>query len=92
MLKDHCEIIVASPLGGPAPLDPMSIDFAKDDSEAQRFLSENANLWQNTVKLEDLEGRVNEFDAIFFIGGHGRKFSSRLLRYLAIVFKITNGR
>lgn len=65
--------MVASPAGGEAPLDPGSVDFAKDDDESQKFLKEKESLWKNTEKLESFKGRAGEFDAIFFVGGHGRE-------------------
>ena len=72
-LASHCDIVVASPAGGEAPLDPGSVEAAKGDDESQRFLSEKQNLWKSTERLEDFKGKANEFDAIFFVGGHGRK-------------------
>jgi putative intracellular protease/amidase len=44
------------------------------DALSQTFLKEQKALWQNTHKLEDMIPRVGEFDAIFYVGGHGRTF------------------
>ncbi|KAF2095362.1 putative chaperone protein HSP31 [Rhizodiscina lignyota] len=70
-LAPHAEIVVASPAGGAAPLDPGSVDYAKNDEESQKFLQEKRSLWEKTEKLESFKGRAAEFDAIFFVGGHG---------------------
>ena len=67
-------MVVASPKGGNIPPGPSSVDAAKDDEEAQKFLREEQHLWENTLELESFKGKANEFDAIFFVGGHGRKF------------------
>lgn len=65
------EITLASPDGGQPPVDPKSdaedaqtelTKRFKDDSAAQRELA-------NTKKLTDVS--VDEFDAIFYPGGHG---------------------
>jgi hypothetical protein len=37
------------------------------------FHKEKEALWKNTEKLDSFLGRANEFDAIFYVGGHGRK-------------------
>lgn len=41
---------------------------------SQKFLKEQESLWTNTVKLSDVVSRVSEFDAIFYVGGHGRMY------------------
>ena len=40
-----------------------------------KFLKENEKLWKQTEKLDSFLGRAGEFDAIFFVGGHGRECS-----------------
>jgi hypothetical protein len=74
VLKDHAEITIASPKGGAAPLDPSSVDASKDDKVSVDFLKNKESLWKNTEKLGDFLGRANEFEAVFYVGGHGRKF------------------
>lgn len=88
VLKDHTEITIASPNGSEAPLDPGSVDASKDDSVSVKFLNNSQALWKNTEKLSTFLGRAGEFEAIFFVGGHGRKAplylpseSKRLTRY-----------
>ncbi|KAK4226604.1 class I glutamine amidotransferase-like protein [Podospora fimiseda] len=68
------EITVASPLGGTAPLDPSSIDAAKDDSVSVNFHQSKSSLWENTTPLKEFLGKAKEFDAIFYPGGHGPMF------------------
>lgn len=38
------------------------------------FHKNQQSLWKNTVKLSDVVPRAKEFDAIFYVGGHGRMF------------------
>ncbi|EHK97030.1 Class I glutamine amidotransferase-like protein [Glarea lozoyensis ATCC 20868] len=73
-LKDHAEITIASPKGGAAPLDPSSVEASKDDKVSTQFLKEKESLWKNTEKLSDFLGKAKEFEAIFFVGGHGPMF------------------
>ena len=72
-LAGKAYIVVASPKGGEAPLDPGSAEMFKADPESAKFLKEEEKLWKNTRKLSDIDAA--DFDAIFFPGGHGRKFS-----------------
>jgi putative intracellular protease/amidase len=74
ILESNCDIVVASPAGGAAPLDPTSVDATKDDVQSQSFLATKEALWKNTAKLEGFLGRAAEFEALFFIGGHGRAY------------------
>ncbi|KFD18975.1 type 1 glutamine amidotransferase domain-containing protein [Tatumella ptyseos] len=65
------ELTLASPLGGQPPLDPKSNlpDFQTD--ETRRFENDEAakNELANTVALKSVN--VDQFDAIFYPGGHG---------------------
>jgi putative intracellular protease/amidase len=65
--------MVASPAGGAAPLDPGSVDAAKDDVSVA-FLKGKESLWNNTEKLSSFVGKAKDFDAIFYVGGHGPMF------------------
>lgn len=65
--------MIASPKGGEAPLDPGSVKMFEGDPVSTKFLKEQESLWKKTEKLSDFKDRVNEFDAIFYVGGHGRK-------------------
>lgn len=69
-LAPHAQITVASPAGGEAPLDPSSID--KSDQVSMDFLKNQEPLFKNTEKLEKFVGHAKDFDAIFYVGGHGR--------------------
>lgn len=72
VFKDaKADITIASPKGGQPPLDPKSDepDFQtaatgrfKEDAEAQAALA-------NSLKLSDIS--ADDFDAVFFPGGHG---------------------
>jgi len=74
VLAPHAEVTVASPAGGEAPLDPSSVEAFKDDKASQEFLKSKSDLWKNTEKLSDFKGKASEYDAIFFVGGHGPMF------------------
>ena len=57
-------------------MDPHSVEaFSKDESSVS-FLNTQSRLWKETVKLADVVPRAEagEFDAIFYVGGHGRMF------------------
>ncbi|WP_248924763.1 type 1 glutamine amidotransferase domain-containing protein [Paenibacillus hamazuiensis] len=61
------EVKVASPLGGPGPVDPGSVDAntPKHVLDTQRYL-------EDTVKLDSVSAET--FDAIFLPGGHGTMY------------------
>ncbi|KAM3516725.1 hypothetical protein NHJ13051_009639 [Beauveria bassiana] len=73
-LAPHVDIVVASPAGGAAPIDPYSIVDSKDDKECQAFLKEKTDVWKKTEKLEKFLGKSAEFAGIFYVGGHGPMF------------------
>ncbi|KAF1820165.1 class I glutamine amidotransferase-like protein [Dissoconium aciculare CBS 342.82] len=70
-LEGKTDITVASPKGGEAPLDPSSVEAFKEDAESTKFLKEKGSLWKNTEKLSSFIGKADQFDAIFYVGGHG---------------------
>ncbi|KAJ5124233.1 uncharacterized protein N7515_008058 [Penicillium bovifimosum] len=74
VLHNKVSLTIASPNGGEAPLDPASVKAFESDAVSQTFLKEQKTLWTNTHKLSDMVSRVNEFDAIFYVGGHGPMF------------------
>ncbi|KAL4863019.1 hypothetical protein BDV12DRAFT_178016 [Aspergillus spectabilis] len=74
VLHDKAELVIASPKGGAAPLDPSSVKMFENDPISSKFLKEQESLWKNTQKLEDFADRVHEFDAVFYVGGHGPMF------------------
>ncbi|KZM25508.1 uncharacterized protein EKO05_0008962 [Ascochyta rabiei] len=73
VLHSKAEITVASPKGGESPLDPASVEAAKDDVSVN-FLKNNESVWKNTQKLDQFVGKAKDFDAIFYVGGHGPMF------------------
>ncbi|KAK4496745.1 hypothetical protein PRZ48_012728 [Zasmidium cellare] len=73
-LEKEASITIASPKGGEAPLDPSSVEMFKEDAEAVKFLKEKESLWKNTEKLSKFLDSADEFDAVFYVGGHGPMF------------------
>jgi len=71
VLAPHTQITIASPAGGEAPLDPSSVEAFKEDAISTKFLKHNESLWKNTKKLDTFLGHAGEYEAIFFVGGHG---------------------
>ncbi|KAI9706143.1 MAG: hypothetical protein M1812_008252 [Candelaria pacifica] len=74
VLAPHCNVTVASPAGGEAPLDPNSVEMFKEDKVSTEFLDNSESVWKNTEKLSNFVGRAKEFDAVFYVGGHGPMF------------------
>lgn len=64
-----CEVIVASPRGGAAPIDPRSLENveATPDNEAAKAALADTRKLDSSLHAAD-------FDAIFFPGGHGTMF------------------
>jgi putative intracellular protease/amidase len=72
LFKDAgAELTLASPEGGPAPLDPKSDDPDAQTEATRRFKSDSAANVElaTTARLESLAAR--DFDAVFYPGGHG---------------------
>jgi len=74
VLAPHVQIVIASPHGGAAPLDPSSVEATKEDPISVKFLKEHEELWSKTEKLESFLGHAKEYEAIFYVGGHGPMF------------------
>ncbi|KAL0632614.1 hypothetical protein Q9L58_008504 [Maublancomyces gigas] len=74
ILKLYTSITVASPAGGEAPLDPSSVEMFKEDKTSQDFLKADEKVYKESQVLSTFTGRAYEFDAIFFVGGHGPLF------------------
>ena len=71
-LKDAgAEITLASPKGGQPPIDPKSAEPASQTDATRRFDADESLKKQlaNTKKLSEV--RADDFDAVFFPGGHG---------------------
>ncbi|MEJ1931053.1 type 1 glutamine amidotransferase domain-containing protein [Nostoc sp. NIES-2111] len=62
------QITVASPLGGPAPVDPRGFPSAAEIAAARDAL-ERLNATRPLAKL-----KADDYDALFFPGGHGPMF------------------
>ncbi|MBI1291747.1 type 1 glutamine amidotransferase domain-containing protein [bacterium] len=65
------QITLASPKGGPPPLDPKSNEPAFQTEATRRFEADEAAMAQlaNTLVLADVS--FNDFDSVFYPGGHG---------------------
>ncbi|EMC95448.1 hypothetical protein BAUCODRAFT_73057 [Baudoinia panamericana UAMH 10762] len=73
-LEGKADMTIISPKGGAAPLDPSSVEMFKEDAEASKFLKEKEALWTNTDKLSNYLGKADQYDGIFYVGGHGPMF------------------
>ncbi|CEN60655.1 hypothetical protein ASPCAL03090 [Aspergillus calidoustus] len=74
VLQSKAEFVVASPKGGVAPISTQSVELFSSDPVSSKFFAEQKSLWEDTVKLSDVLDRVDEFDAIYYPGGHGPVF------------------
>lgn len=66
------EVVLASPKGGAAPIDPFSYDEAFTTDNTRRFENDPAAQRDlaNTLKLSEVN--YNDFDGAFFPGGYGQ--------------------
>ncbi len=72
IFKDaNVDIVLASPNGGQPPLDPKSDepDFQTEATRRFRDDVDTQSILANTLKLSGIES--NNFDAVFYPGGHG---------------------
>lgn len=67
-------ITLVSPDGGKPPIDPMSEMTENITASNRRFQKDEVakNAFANTAKLDEV--KVQDFDALFFPGGHGPLF------------------
>jgi len=65
------EVTIASPAGGRVPIDPRSLEDEALSDSGRRFQSDGAHrhLLEDAVRMASVNPQ--EFDAIFFPGGHG---------------------
>jgi putative intracellular protease/amidase len=70
--EEGFEVVVASPKGGKAPIDPFSYEEAFMTDNTKKFLKDDAALrvLGNTAKLSEIN--YASFDAAFFPGGYGQ--------------------
>lgn len=71
--EGKADMTIASTKGGYVPVDPKSTEVYAEDAGAQQFLKTKESLWKDTAKLSSFLGKAKDFDAIFYVGGHGRK-------------------
>lgn len=69
-VKAGVQLTVASPKGGVAPIAKDSVENYTDEVSVNFFKNEKS-LWENTAKLEDIVGKTDSFDILFFPGGIG---------------------
>ncbi|VUC32629.1 unnamed protein product [Clonostachys rosea] len=74
VLAPKAEIVVASPKGGVAPLDPASVEFSQSDEAAITFYKTKSSVWEKTTPLKEFLGKSGEYAALFYPGGHGPMF------------------
>ncbi|WP_025691171.1 type 1 glutamine amidotransferase domain-containing protein [Paenibacillus zanthoxyli] len=65
--KKGYELLVASPLGGKAPVDPGSVD-----ADTPQEILDTEKYLENTKKLDEVS--AEGFDVIFLPGGHGTMY------------------
>ena len=67
----RCTVVMASPRGGRAPMDATSLQEENLTASTRRWDADTKaqTAFRNTEKLGDVS--LNDFDAIFFAGGHG---------------------
>ncbi|WP_285008686.1 type 1 glutamine amidotransferase domain-containing protein [Pedobacter faecalis] len=65
------QITLASPLGGKPPVDPLSELTENITASNRRFQNDEAakSAFENTLMLAEVD--ANNFDAVFYPGGHG---------------------
>ena len=65
------ELTIASPKGGPVPLDPKSESIIMATQTTKRFLKDEKamNFLSDSTLLEEV--KAGDFDAVFIPGGHG---------------------
>lgn len=70
-LQAGAAVVVASPLGGTPPIDPLSVGEETSTDETRRFESDGVAraLFENSQPLGSIG--VEDQDAVFFAGGHG---------------------
>lgn len=67
----RCRVTLASPKGGPAPIDPKSFAPENQTASTRRWAADSTAraALSSTSKLSSLN--ADDYDAIFFAGGHG---------------------
>jgi len=75
-MKSGMEVMVCSPKGGMAPMDPHSAEKFGDDPICRKFMSDESiqAKFRNTCKISDMMTKLDEFCGMFVVGGHGPMF------------------
>lgn len=70
-LDAKCDITIASPKGGAAPIDPRSDEESAQTASTRRFAADAKaqHKLAHTIKLATVT--LEDYDAIFYAGGHG---------------------
>lgn len=68
------ELVLASPKGGEPPLDPRSAEESYQTADTRRFAQDAAAQAQMAATLRLATVRPDDFDAMFYPGGHGPLF------------------
>src|SRR5438105_15144883 len=71
MLMNDYNLAIASPLGGPTPMDPSSAEKCKDDPECIAFLANPIAMeaMNTSIPLDQIDS--TEYEGVFLPGGHG---------------------
>ncbi|MGV9002607.1 type 1 glutamine amidotransferase domain-containing protein [Flavobacterium sp.] len=71
LIDQGVDITIATPKGGEPPIDPKSEDTSAATEDTKRFYNDKELLekLKNTHKLSEIH--PNDFDAVFYPGGHG---------------------
>ena len=78
-------VIIASPGGGPVPIDPKSQSIIVATAPAKRFMKDTAAMYflENSVRLEGL--LASDFDAVFLAGGHGAMWDIAVSSHVSLL-------
>jgi putative intracellular protease/amidase len=66
------DVVIASPAGGPAPIDAASLKpKGENDAAVERYLADAATQARMAATRRAADVDAADFDAVFFPGGHG---------------------
>ena len=82
-------LTVASLHGGTIPVDPQSVKETQQNREVQDFLKNHPDLLKHSYRLGDLDPQ--DYDAVFYPGGHGPLWDLALSRDNADFLQDFNG-
>ena len=70
-IKSGAQIDLGSLSGGPCPVDKSSIEQFANDEESVAFYKDSTIQSKLNSSLNIMKLSFNEYDAVFFVGGHG---------------------